>query len=218
MKKRLLILGLTVLTLSMSACKDDTASTNETEASSDTSSAMVSDNTEEANEQPEDDMVSDYINNEMSAYNWNFGMNENDFKSNVPDVTFSMNNDMSFVSETGSYKVIDSDSTVDFHGKEAYIQATFVDDGLFLLAFVFKFDDGSITDTPAKDFYTEKSFEYFDMFGAPDSTESENGILNTDDSKWRTQNSGFVSLRCLENKPDRIISYSGTVTITFANN
>lgn len=212
MKKRLLALGLIVLTLSMSACKSDTASTNEAEINADTSSALVTDN-----EQPEDDTVSDYISNEMSAYNWNFGMNENDFKSNVPDITFSMNNDMSFVSETGSYKVIDSDSTVDFHGKEAYIQATFVDDGLFLLAYVFKFNDGSITDTPAKDFYTEKSFEYFDMFGAPDSTESENGILNTDDSKWRTSKGGFVSLRCIENKPDRIISYSGTVTITFAN-
>ena len=216
MKKRLLALGLMVLMLSTSACKSDTDSTNEAEINADTSSAMVTDNIEE-NEQPEDDIVSDYISNEMSSYNWNFGMNENDFKSNVSDITFSMNNDMSFVSETGSYKVIDSDSTVDFHGKEAYIQATFVDDGLFLLAYVFKFDDGSIIDTPAKDFYTEKSFEYFDMFGAPDSTESENGILNTDDSKWRTSKGGFVSLRCIENKPDRIISYSGTVTITFAN-
>ena len=115
MKKRLLALGLVVLTLSMSACKNNTE-------------AMINSDTLETIEQSEDDMVSDHINEEMSAYNLSFGMNENDFKSNLPNVTFSMNNDMSFVSEVGSYKVIDSDGTVDFHGKEASLQATFLDD------------------------------------------------------------------------------------------
>jgi len=203
MKKRLLALGLVVLTLSMSACKNNTE-------------AMINSDTLETIEQSEDDMVSDHINEEMSAYNLSFGMNENDFKSNLPNVTFSMNNDMSFVSEVGSYKVIDSDGTVDFHGKEASLQATFLDDKLSLLAYVFKFDDGSITDSPAKDFYTEKSFEYFDMFGAPDSTDSETGILNTNKTTWYAKSGGFVSLYCLEHKPDRATSYSGTFTITFA--
>lgn len=205
MKKRLLALGLTLLALSMSACKNNT----ETGINSDTLETI---------EQSEGDMVSDYINSEMSAHNWSFDMSEDDFKSNVSDITFSMNNDMSFVSEVATFKVIDSDSTVDFHGKKAYIQASFVNDELSHLAYVFKFDDGSIIDTPAKDFYTEKSFEYFDMFGSPDSTDSEKGILNTDKATWRGKSGGSVSLYCLENKPDKIISYSGTVTITLSGN
>lgn len=203
MKKRLFALGLIVLTLSMSACKNDT-------------NTGINVDTSETIEQSEDDTVSDYISSEMLVYNWNFDMSENEFKSNVSDLTFSMNNDMSFVSEVVTYKVIDSNSMVDFHGKKAYIQATFVDDELSLLTYVFKFDNGSIIDTPAKDFYTEKSFEYFDMFGSPDSTDSEKGILNTDKATWRGKSGGSVSLYCFEHEPDRSTSYSGTVTITLS--
>lgn len=165
-------------------------------------------------EESENSEIAKFIEEKLSEHNWTAGMSEAEFKAATPDVTYTMDADMSLVTETFTMKKIVSDTTFDFDGHKAYISADFTDDSLTSIGYKIEFNEGSRVDTPAHDYYTELSFNFYDKFGNPESQEDNpDSILSTYLISWRDAG-GTVSMQCLEREPSLVLDYSGTVHVT----
>ena len=165
-------------------------------------------------EEKENSEIAKFIEEKLAEHNWSAGMSEADFKAATPDVTYTMDADMSMVTETFTMKKIVSDSTFDFDGHTAYVLADFIDDSLTSIGYKIEFNDGSRVDTPAHDYYTELSFDFYDKFGNPESQEDKpDSILSTYRISWKDAG-GTVSMQCLEREPSLVLDYSGTVYVT----
>ena len=165
-------------------------------------------------EEKENSEIAKFIEEKLAEHNWSAGMSEAEFKAATPDVNYTMNADMSMVTETFTMKQIESDSLFDFDGHKAYISAGFTDDRLTSIGYKIEFNEGSRVDTPAHDYYTELSFDFYDKLGNPESEESNpDSILSNYLISWRDAG-GSVSIQCLEREPSLVLEYSGTVHIT----
>ena len=165
-------------------------------------------------EEKKNSEIAKFIEEKLAEHNWSAGMSEAEFKAATPDVTYAMDADKSIVTETFTMKTIESDSTFDFDGHKAYISADFTDDSLMSIGYKIEFNEGSRVDTPAHDYYTELTFDFYDKFGNPTSQEDEpDSLLSKYSTSWHDAG-GSISLLCLEREPSLVIEYSGTVYVT----
>ncbi len=205
MKKKIIVFMAAVSLLALTACSEssDPASTP------DTTSAETSAVTE-----AESNPVGDYVKSIYDKYGWKEGMTEDEFTNANDILTYTMNTSLSFITENGSTKYLDSSETVDFFGEQAKISAMFIDGELFNIDFKIDFEKSDIID-PAKQFYNKISFEYLDILGNPTSSDDFLEELDTGNGntlRWR-DNEGRISLYYFETTG---IIYSGSVTVSIS--